>query len=126
MVTEGTTGQRVNIQSLYIREKRGGVYAETITHLVPVDRATREMGFSSENIPIERVFSGGVGRATSGSDEPIGDRDAWCKANLALSSPALLVDFHVSASSVVQVLSFSLADIYGAGVWTGVRVTGVA
>ena len=53
-------------------------------------------------------------------------RDAWCKANLALSSPALLVDFHVSASSVVQVLSFSLADIYGAGVWTGVRVTGVA
>ena len=57
---------------------------------------------------------------------PLGMRDAWCKANLALSSPALSVDFHVSALSVVQVLSFSLADIYGAGVGTGVRVTGVA
>ena len=73
MATDGTTGRRVNAQSLYIPEKRGGVYAETRTHLIPGDRVTPRDGVLFRKFPIERVFSDGVGRATPNPYEPIGD-----------------------------------------------------
>ena len=41
-----------------------------------------------------------------------------------MSGPVLSVDFHVDSLSAVQVLAFPLADGCGAGVGTGVRVTG--
>ena len=67
MAADGTMGRRVNGQSL---KKE---YAKTMTHLVPVDRATPRAGLPPENIPTERVFSDSVEKEISSPDEPIVD-----------------------------------------------------
>ena len=67
MAADGTTGRRVNGQSL---KKE---HAKTMAHLVPVDRATPRDGALFRKYPIERVFPDSVGRATSSPDEPIVD-----------------------------------------------------
>ena len=67
MAADGTTGRRVNGQSL---KKE---HAKTMTHLVPVDRATPRAGLSPENIPTERVFSDSVEKEISSPNKPIVD-----------------------------------------------------
>ena len=67
MAADGTTGRRVNGQSL---KKE---HAKTMAHLVPVDRATPRDGALFRKYPIERVFSDSVEREISSPGEPIGD-----------------------------------------------------
>ena len=67
MAADGTTGRRVNGQSL---KKE---YAKTMTHLVPVDRVTPRDVALFRKYPIERVFSDSVEREISSPDEPIVD-----------------------------------------------------
>ena len=71
MAIDGKIGRRVNVQCLYMPEKE-----VVCTH--------RETGFSPENIPIERVFSDSVGRATYSLTNPSGMRNTRCKVHLGL------------------------------------------